>query len=74
MNRLFFFRYSLECHVQFLDALTCLPRVKDYVMANKTNDHLYEAYNNAVIALEAYRDHHFSVIGESAEAPQFDVD
>ncbi|KAG8946976.1 hypothetical protein FRC04_011272 [Tulasnella sp. 424] len=59
-----------QCHVQFLDALTCLPRVKDYVMANKTNDHLYEAYNNAVIALEAYRDHHFSVIGPAKRLTQ----
>ncbi|KAG9019845.1 hypothetical protein FRB90_003435 [Tulasnella sp. 427] len=59
-----------QCHVQFLDSLACLPPVKDYVMANKTNDHLLEAYNSAVIALEGYRDRHFSVIGPAVRLSQ----
>lgn len=59
-----------QCHVQFLDALTCLPRVKDYVMANKMNRTLLEAYNTAMIALEAYSDRHFSVFGPAKRATQ----
>lgn len=59
-----------QCHVQFLDALTCLPRVKDYVSVNKTNQQLLEAYNNAVIALEDYRDRHFTVIGPEKRVAQ----
>lgn len=49
-------------HLKYIEAMDGFPLLNPYVAAHKDNQPLVDAYNNAVIALKAFRDYHVIIV------------